>query len=223
MWSAAPKGYEVAVTGNGPVTWGRGVPPPPEAAAGEATTPSATHATIPAKLRRPDHVIPIPPAHCDPDAPDPRCPFGYVKPCSGNARQSVGKLTPAARSAPPRAPSSTPCTSARERSRCAIQSRHAPSVNHSHPCTAVRARGVVRRAQAVEDAIRRAGADAVDELAHLGHAHGAAEELGVGVGVVLDPPQVRVQGVGQRLRRGQRGVRLDPRAQRPRRRPRAWP
>ena len=86
-------------------------------------------------------------------------------------------------------------------------------MNHSHPCTAVRARGLDAAPEAVEDPLRRRRAHALDEVAHLGHARGAAKELRVGVGVVLDPRQVGVECLGQRLRRRQRRVGLDPRAQ----------
>ena len=71
-------------------------------------------------------------------------------------------------------------------------------MNHSQARTAARRSGVSSPGRLAQDPLGGHRAYALDHLAHLGHAGGAADELGVGVAVVLDPGE---EGVELLLRR----------------------
>ena len=84
-------------------------------------------------------------------------------------------------------------------------------MNHSQPCTAARSAGgggPVGR-EPGEDLLRRPGAHLVDELAHLGvRRRSLRSSFAVGIGVVLDPAEERVERARELLDRRERGVEL---------------
>ena len=100
----------------------------------------------------------------------------------------------AARRARPRARAAAARgAAARSRSRCSSQSRIAPSMNHSHARTAARRSGVVAPGRPARIRSAVAARTRLDQLAHLGHGAGAADELRVGVAVLLDPAEEGVE------------------------------